>query len=193
MISGVIPEMKINDRLRGFEVRRQALLDELARDDPSVLRLRPGGSKWSVLEIVEHLVLAERDVLQGLPESGRLIQHPPGLKSRIRYWVVLLVLRLRVPVKVPSPLMSPKAQGTLEDWRIQWDRNQEWLRSYLSSLTGHDIHRAVFAHPVAGPLDVVQTVRMLEAHFATHERQIHALKRQLIGSAPHYPTSSAPR
>jgi DinB superfamily len=55
--------MRLDQRLRAFNEMRGALLDEMEALDPAKLVARPRVGKWSILEIVEHLVLAERSRL----------------------------------------------------------------------------------------------------------------------------------
>jgi len=59
--------MELEEKIRTFEARRNALLDQLSEIDPEVLSARPEGDKWSPIEIVEHMVVAEREVFLGLP------------------------------------------------------------------------------------------------------------------------------
>ena len=52
--------------------------------------------EWSILEIIEHLILAERAVLQGLPEPSRLSERERRLKHRFGYVIVMFVLTQRL-------------------------------------------------------------------------------------------------
>jgi len=135
--------------------------------------------KWSVLEIIEHLVLAERAVLQDLPELSRLSARERKLKHRFAYLIVMFVLRYGIPVPVPSPAMVPRGNRSLVDLRRLWDENQRWLGAYIGGLDRKGLRRAVFGHPVAGPLTVGQPVRMDQVHLKTHVRQIKRLQRLL--------------
>jgi hypothetical protein len=71
-------EMSLTRRLQAFDDRRNALLDEMEALEPGKLLARPIPGKWSILEIVEHLVLAERVVLQGLPSRPSSRSANPG-------------------------------------------------------------------------------------------------------------------
>ena len=52
--------MKPDKRLLAFNQKRGALLDEMGALDPAKLVAKPLPGKWSMIEIIEHLVLAER-------------------------------------------------------------------------------------------------------------------------------------
>ena len=155
---------------------RFKVMDEVQELSPERLVARPLPGKWSVIEIVEHLVRADRDVLQDLPSVADLVDRRRGLKDRVRYPLVMLVLACHIPVQVPSPRMMPQGGATLPDLRRQWEEIHQWLRSYAEGLDRHALARAVFAHPVAGPLTLEQVMRMGGLHVATHNRQIRRLE-----------------
>jgi hypothetical protein len=172
--------MKFDKRLQAFNEKRGALLNEIGAMDPAKLVARPLAGKWSILEIIEHLVVAEREVLKRLPEPSRLAERKRSLKNRFAYLMVIFVLKYGIPVKVPSPAMVPRGNRSLDELRRLWNENQEWLRAYVARLDPKGVRRAVFEHPVAGPLNVEQAVHMDQIHVDTHVRQIRRLQRLLI-------------
>jgi DinB superfamily len=165
----------VQRRLRALDERRRALLADVEALSAERLTAKPLPGKWSILEIVEHLVLAERAVLQNLPEPSQLVGRPRGLKARVSYPMVLFVLKYGIPVEVPSPRMVPTGRASLPDLRRAWDESQQWLRSYVDGLDRRGLARAVFAHPVAGPLTPAQAIRLGRVHLETHARQIGRL------------------
>jgi len=166
-------------RLRAFDAARRALLDELGALEPAVLSAKPLPGKWSILEIVEHLVLAERAVFKGMPDPLRLDARERGLGDHARYLLVTFILKAGVPVRAPSRRMLPQGGRSLAELRHMWDENKAWLLSVLDALGPEGLGKAVFEHPVAGPLTVEQSVRMVQVHFDGHVKQIRALQRLL--------------
>jgi hypothetical protein len=126
------------------------------------------------------MVLAERDVMQYLPEPKELIDRKRGLRARILYVVVLLILKWNIRVPVPSESMVPNGNASLSDLRQQWDENLHWFRGYLDSLGPDDLKRAVFSHPVAGPLTGPQAGKLAHYHFDAHLRQIKKVQSLII-------------
>jgi hypothetical protein len=57
------------------------------------------------------------------------------------------------------------------------DEAHEWHRAHIGVLGKDELQRAVFEHPVSGPMTVRQAVCMLEVHMERHIRQIHRLKK----------------
>jgi DinB family protein len=172
--------MRLDKRLQAFNEKRGALLDEMGALDPAKLVAKPLADKWSILEIIEHLVVAEREVLKRLPQPSQLAERERNLKNRFTYLMVMFVLRYGIPVKVPSPAMVPRGNRSLDELRRLWDENQEWLRAYVARLDPKGFRRAVFEHPVAGPLTVEQAVHMDQVHLDTHVRLIRRPQRLLI-------------
>lgn len=163
-------------RLHDWGDQRQRLMDEVQTLSAERLVAKRVPGKWSVIEIVEHLVRADRDVLQGLPNPADLVDRPRGMKDRVRYPIVMFVLACHIPAKVPSPRMMPQGDARLPDLRRQWEEMHRWLRSYAEGLDQHSLTRAVFAHPIAGPLTLEQALHMGGLHLATHCRQIRKLE-----------------
>ena len=173
--------MRLERRLQAFNAARSALLDEMEALGPDRLVAKPLAGKWSILEIVEHLVLAERAVFRGLPDPSHLVGNERGLGHRFRYLLVMFVLNTRIRVRVPSRAMIPRGDRTLAELRRLWDENQAWLRSCIDCLGPDRIGSAVLRHPVAGPISVKQGLRMGQVHLNLHVRQIRALQRLLNG------------
>lgn len=176
--------MRLERRLQAFNAARGALLDEMEALDPDRLVAKPLAGKWSILEIVEHLVLAERAVFRGLPDPSLLVGNERGLGHRVRYLLVMFVLKAGIRVRVPARAMIPRGDRTLAELRRLWDENQAWLRLCIDRLGPDGIGRAVLVHPVAGPIDVTQALRMGQVHLNVHVRQIRALQRLLGGRLP---------
>jgi hypothetical protein len=162
-------------RLQRIERKRTALLDAVAPLSASQLDARPLPGKWCIRETVEHLVLVERAVVGDFAALDALPARPRRFKHRVRGLVVMFVLRFRIPVRVPSPLMAPAGAHTFAELRAMWDEHHRRLRAYVGGLDRAGAARAVFRHPIAGPLTVTQGIRMLDVHLDAHVRQIHRL------------------
>jgi len=160
--------------LDAFERERRALLAAVAGVGEMRLRVRPREGVWSLAEVIEHLVVAEREVLQGLPSPGELVMRRRGLRDRLRHRIVLFVLRRGFTVPVPSPTMTPEGGREPAELAAMWDENQAWLRAYLEATDGAD-GGAVFSHPVSGPIGVADTVNLIRTHLRSHLRDVRAL------------------
>jgi uncharacterized damage-inducible protein DinB len=163
-----------------YDRNRHALLDDLLELNADQLKRKPRPDDWSILQIVQHMVLAERDVMQHLPEPKELIDRERGLRARLFYVLVLFILRWGIRVPVPAEGMVPDGNTSLPELRQQWDENLSWFRRYLDTLRLEDLKSAVFSHPVAGPLTGPQAGKMAQFHFDAHLRQIKKVKALIM-------------
>jgi hypothetical protein len=171
---------ELRDQLEIYDQQRMALLDDLERLNDEQVRRKLGPDTWSLLEIVQHLVLSEREVLQNLPEPKILTARKRGFRHLVSYALVLVVLRWKIPAPVPSDGMVPDGNTSLSELHHQWDENLSWLREYLDTLGPEDLPRAVFRHPIVGPMTVAQTTYLAKLHFDVHLRQIKKVKSLIL-------------
>lgn len=167
----------LNLRLRAWSEGRRRLLDEIDALAPERLVAKPRPGKWSIIEIMEHMVLADRECLQGMPDPNQLVTRSRHIKDRVSYPLVMFVLACHIPAKAASPRFLPRGQSSLAELRRDSESVERWFQAYVEGLDPRDLEKAVFAHPVTGPLTVSQFLRMAELHQATHTRQIRRLER----------------
>ena len=172
--------METVERLDRIERKRVALLNEVANLEPWQLVAHPILGKWSICEIIEHLVLAEKDVVGDFSRLGDLEEQPRGFKNYVLYIVVMFILKFSIPVKTPSAAMVPRGEQPLDHIRKMWDENHRHLRSFVGGLDQRGTRRVIFGHPITGPISVSQGIRMLDVHLDTHIRQIRKLKQLLL-------------
>jgi hypothetical protein len=142
---------------------------------------RPG--KWSILQVIEHIVRSEFSVLQNLPDPTHLIDRKPGIRSHLGYLSVVIILFFDIPVPVPGSEMVPMNRvSSLVELENEWDKNLSWLTTYFNRITEKTIRRAVFSHPVTGPLTPARAIRIAQLHLDTHRRHITRIKRRLARS-----------
>lgn len=165
----------ILERLDKMTRQKQALLAQVSVLDPQILKAKPSPDKWSILDVVEHLVLAEYHVFSGLPEAGKVKERKRTFSGLLFYYMVLFILRYRIPVQVPAKDMAPSSKRSLPELTEMWDKSHVWLRNYLSGLDKAGLKRAVFTHPASGPMTPKQMILMMEAHMNRHIPQIEAL------------------
>lgn len=157
-------------QLQSLDAERQALLARVAAAGPEALdrQARPGA--WSVREILDHLVTAERVILGGLADPATLEAARPAPGEHLRRALVWAVLRFRIRVKVPSRRMLPQGGRDFAALQAAWEENLAWVRAFLEA--GGADRGAVFRHPVAGPLTLGQALAMDRLHLGIHARQI---------------------
>ena len=169
----------INAMFTDLNRMRTGLLEQLAAMPSDDLIRKPGPGRWTQLQVVEHLVLSEREVLQGLPASAGLVPQKRSPLNLVSYAIVLFILKWDIPVPPPSSKMVPCGRIPFNELREMWDRNFKWLGDTIAALGAGAARLAVFRHPVAGPLTPFQALRMDRLHLESHIRQINRIQRLL--------------
>jgi hypothetical protein len=135
---------------------------------------KPAADRWSVAEILEHIVLVENRVhaiIGGMPAA------PPAEPDRIDSQIDEVVLA-KVPQRLAKvqagPQVTPSRQWSpAETLKRFLDSRDETLRLLASapSLRGH-----VVPHPILGPWDGYQWILAAAAHGSRHTEQILEVK-----------------
>ena len=159
-------------RLDRIEARRDEFVARVATLPEDRRAIRPDPAAWSPIEVIEHFMRAERDVMRGLFEPEFMKARPQRLKNRLLRLVVKGVLRFGIRVKVPVKAMLPEGESSLEELTEMWRFNHGRIREFLQNATPAELAKAWFRHPVSGPLTPPETMDLIEIHMGHHDRQL---------------------
>ena len=171
----MLPKLQVH--FDNLERKRQLLFTELARLSEEQLRFQPAAGKWSLLEVVHHLLLVERMVVSSAADRPVRGRERRSLRARIGYAAVCMVLGLGVRVKVPLRSAVPETGASLGELEEEWDRTRVDLRCCLDGISERTMGHTLVRHPIGGPLNAVRTVSFLTRHFDHHGRQVKRIQR----------------
>lgn len=164
-----------------FESKRFSFLDELNTLTAEQLAFKPNTDHWNILDIVQHLMLAEHSFLLQLTEKQTRIR-----KSRfnpiVGSFIVWMVFKFGIRVKAPVTSVIPKGTMPLDDSRAQWNEKRTGLKYYLEALDQKAARQKIFFHPIKGTLSPIGLIDFLIVHFDHHMKQIKRIRH-----SPHYP------
>ena len=164
------------DRLRK---KREDLFQRLNPLTSDVLSFKAGPDKWSIVEVVEHLVIAEESLIEQLSAEA----HTPPLdiesRSAEKYQTVIKVMERDIEVDVPHESLEPNGRMTLDELFNQWNDIRKKLHELLAGIKAEDKDDLVFRHPYAGPLDISETLHFFDVHYDNHMRQIDRILTQI--------------
>jgi hypothetical protein len=164
--------------LSGLERQTRSLLDELRTWTPEQLQFRPSPASWSALELTDHLMLAERAVLQMMRSNlggGRDVTMIDRFRSAIVLGMMSLPLRLKVPHAV-NQLNPSKMQPDLMSLHDSWSEDRRVLAEFLGALC-IDRKLGVFRHPTGGWTTAGGALLFLRFHFWHHSYQFRRLRK----------------
>lgn len=167
---------------RHFEsltIATNQLLKEVASLSSANYHLRPAENKWSVSEILTHLLISEKLSLNYMQKKSRA--HPgqlgtAGMKEEILFFV--LKMSQRVPLKYRAPRVvrentpEPLSFGELVR---QWEVLRTEMKSLLDSIGPDLLHKQIYKHPVAGRLSATHAVRFMTLHLNHHYPQVTSI------------------
>lgn len=160
---------------------KDRILELVAAADESQRAAAPGDGRWSMLQVIEHLVLAEEGTLRVL-RRGAPAEQRVTLRSRFILQAIELLFILRARVRVPSPSLAPSGAVSFEVLRQRWNEAREGIAREVMVLDAKGLQAPRFRHPIAGWLTMGQGLDFLDRHIRHHERQVHRLHRAALAS-----------
>ncbi|WP_205503270.1 DinB family protein [Rufibacter psychrotolerans] len=137
----------------------------------------PAPAQWSAAQVLYHLALVDKQVLTSLQKklnSGKPLR-PLRWQTRLKSFLLNLVLRLPLKLKAPAALPPVPADVSVEEVVREWQATRAQLRQVLANYPAEQLNREVFFHPRAGMLTMPQTLRFMAAHTEHHRPQLKRL------------------
>ncbi len=169
---------KLNSLFDSIETQRNLLLASLKGLSPEKLN-RHLPNKWSINEIISHLIAAEKLSLQYINKKMLGIEQATDTGAYEELKMILLQASQRLPLKFKAP--KKVVEGTLPEKDIaklieQWNTVRQELKQILEKFEDHHIKRGVYRHVRVGMLNIQHAVKFFGEHVTHHTPQI---RRQL--------------
>lgn len=163
-----------------IELQREALLHSLQHLPHEKLNQQLRG-KWSINQIIAHLIAAERLSVSYLHKKlrGANEAKDTGLFDDLK--MALLIVSQRLPLKFKAPqLVVNHTTGETDLSRLteEWIKTRGDLKNVLETFDEHHLKRKIYRHVVAGMLNIQQALQFLYEHVRHHTPQIKYLLKQ---------------
>ena len=153
---------------------RAGLLAAVKDLTPAQWNFKPAPDRWSIREVVEHIVMVEEYVGSLL---DRLPQAPAPAAGRDFHEVDTMILT-KMPDRSTKyqapPSVQPTGRWTPTAALEHFDNNRARLMAALGNTA--ELRRHVIAHPAFGPLDGYEWILAAAAHTERHTQQILEVK-----------------
>ncbi len=166
----------IEKKIADLENQRQMIFQQLDAIPPAHLTHKAGPDRWSVVEVIQHLVIVEQLIMKQAESTPTPAGTEPQPYSRERLEMVLEILETDVAVDVPAASMAPDGRISLATLLDQWAETRRQLQRFLRQVPVDRYEELLFSHPVAGPLSVVDMLDLANVHLGYHMRQIQRLR-----------------
>ena len=167
---------KFQSRLRNLDKKLVDLFEDLKDYTDSTLDLSPKEGAWSVLEIMQHLMLAERTSLNYI--QHRIKEEPvfdkAGVGASLRSFV--LKSAMSIPLKYKAPFATGKdafmSNPTFWEVAKEWRTDRTTLKDFLTNLPAEFYDKAIYKHPRVGHVSLNGMITFHDKHFDRHLKQI---------------------
>lgn len=174
-----------------LEKSRKDLFSELENQDESALIFKIDKNKWSSIQICFHLVKSEQLTLIALNKNFDKRENLKncGAAGFFRSSALSLALKSGIKFKAPALLSNMPESYDFSELKKKWESIRISLEKYINNFPEELLNKAIFKHPIAGWLNLNQTVNFLQDHFDHHKAQVTKLLEE--HSAKAYITSEA--
>jgi hypothetical protein len=161
------------------ERQRAEILSQVKQLPPDRYMLQPSPAKWSIAQILTHLLTSEKLSIGYMKKKMLGIDqlNNSGMAGSLRF--TLLQLSQRIPIlkfKAPNVVVANTPQALPFDELVtQWDELRNDLKAILESIEEKNVKKAIYKHPLAGRLDAAQATAFFYEHIHHHWPQIKRL------------------
>lgn len=174
----------MNPRLKQLFDRletQRAQLQHLVKDLSDVELNKHPAEKWSIAQVISHLIASEQLSVGYLNKKMLGIQtaEKSGLKEDLK--MLLLIVSQRLPFKFKAPrtiVENTPVYGNFDQLIFAWDKTRVDLKEVLQKFEDDQINLKIFKHPRAGMLNIQQAIRFFREHIIHHTPQVKNLLKQ---------------
>src|SRR5260221_7426736 len=171
----------MNSRLQSLfnsiETQRHSLLSSL-KELPSKKLNNHLPNKWSINQIIAHLISAEQLSVRYIGKKMLGIDQASDTGVYEELKMILLQISQRVPLKYKAP--KKVVENTLNESDIhrlieQWNLVRNDFRTILEKIEDHQINRGIYRHVRVGMINIQHAVKFFGEHVTHHVPQIKRL------------------
>ncbi len=168
---------RLLEKLELIEKERKTLLEKLAGFDDEKLNEKPKPDKWSVLQVMNHLIKSEKLSVVYIKRkvNGNSDLKRTSFKSKINAFLLRIGLLLPLKLKAPANVSDLPDYDTFENVKANWDKTREMFLSIIIEMPDEMLEKDVFKHPSIGEMNIVGAVDFFDSHFKHHRKQIYSL------------------
>ena len=165
---------KLEKDFKQLDAITQNLFADLKKYPDNVLNKKPSLQAWSVVEILDHLMLAEEFSLKYLQKKvlDTSTAKEENLKVKWRWFLVKLVFAFNINFKAPQVVVPTIGAATLAEMETRWNAIRVQIIQLLQSLKDEDANKDLWKHAIAGKMNLYHMVEFLGMHLNRHKKQI---------------------
>jgi hypothetical protein len=159
-----------------LENQRAELLNALKKLDAMQCDRKLNG-KWSINEIVSHLVTSERLSMAYIKKKSNAIEtlEDTGILEEMK--MLLLIISQRIPFKFKAPklVVDHTPKHSVVESEEKWNEVRKELLFFIQKTNPRHSKRKIYKHPAVGKLNIGQAMTFFKEHIIHHLPQIQRL------------------
>lgn len=174
---------RIEEVMNYMDRERASLSDAVARVPPGLRDTPPGGDRWSVAQILQHLGIIERRVAMGMTrwvsEARKAAVGPETDTSSVMNSLPTELIKDRTKRRDAPDEVRPTGDIDAQTAWTTLEGSRETLRSAFLGGDGLALSAVIQPHPILGPINLYQWMLFVAAHEERHTAQIIEIVEQL--------------
>jgi len=165
---------QIEKEFLALENERKQLFNELKGYSDDIINKKPAAEKWSVAEVIAHLITAEEMSLKYLLKKTQdtSLSKPEGFKNKWRWLLVQIVFTFDIKFKAPEIVEPKLGYQPLANLEMHWTKVRLQTLDVLSKLSDEELNKELWKHAIAGKMNLHHMVEFFGVHFRRHKKQI---------------------
>lgn len=166
--------------LRKMKNDRTTMFDHLKSLDPESLTIPESDDRWSVNQVLGHLLISENGMEQYIRKKMQS-DHLGGsaVAAKLRSLLVIVLMRSPIKVKAPPGVGNPSSDLSFSDLLIEFEESMVRWSELLEEFPDKHLEKPIFKHPLVGRLTMKGTLSFIESHHLLHYRQIDRILTKL--------------
>ena len=158
---------------------REAMIGQLKEFSAEQAAFKPTPESWSAVDVVEHLVLAERGgihmmwvALEAWREGDPVWKEPHPDRDKPIEEIIAATWQ---PKEQAPQVATPKLGGPLPYWLAEFTACQGVLEALAKEMREGELDDVIYPHFLSGPLTLRQRFEFIRFHIQRHRDQIDEL------------------
>ncbi len=153
------------------------LLTKLAAVPEDQLHQPESDGKWSVIQVLNHLITSEKGSLLYCMKKIQAGDAMEDATVFARFKMQAFNLMMGFPIKLTAPsfLSSPSNAESLEELKKSWTRSRGKLKDFIDNYPEKYRSKSIYKHPYAGRVDLKGMLHFFAAHQRHHEIQLRRI------------------
>lgn len=143
------------------------------------IKIKP--DTWSIQDVIEHLVLAERggfDLIYTAAEKFRMGKPVwVGKSENEGLLIEEIIMNTWKPKEKAPESATPIGKWSMGVWLSHFQNCDDLLKNLNVIVKDLPLNKVIYPHFLCGPLDVIQRLEFIRFHIDRHQSQIIELKK----------------